>query len=72
MYDITNSGSTENLDGWLNFVSDNALPETVSILIGNKNDLEEHRQVPKVTGKVNDTAYARFLASDGSYLKTCI
>jgi GTPase SAR1 family protein len=33
-------------------VSDNGLPDTVKVLIGNKTDLEASRQIPKDHGKV--------------------
>lgn len=52
VFDITNKSSTEHLETWLNFVNDNALPDTVCVLLGNKKDLEQHRDVPKEEGKV--------------------
>lgn len=50
-YDITNEDSFSEIEYWWKFVKDNGLPDSAKILVGTKTDLEEHRQVPKSSGK---------------------
>jgi len=51
VYDITDESSIEHLQDWSEFVKDNALPDTIRVLVGNKTDLAEHRTVDKAEGK---------------------
>ncbi|CAG7702454.1 unnamed protein product [Allacma fusca] len=51
VYDITDPSSLDDISIWDKFVTDNSLPETVKILIGNKTDLDTSRQIPKDHGK---------------------
>jgi len=46
VFDLTNARSFENLENyWLKQVKENAPPDAVIIVVGNKADLEEQRQV---------------------------
>ncbi|CAO3632201.1 unnamed protein product [Mucor hiemalis] len=47
VYDITRRDTFENLPVWLEDVRQHANPNTVITLIGNKCDLEKHRQVSR-------------------------
>lgn len=47
VYDITNKDSFENLDKWFKEVYDNCESTIPAILVGNKNDLEEQREVTR-------------------------
>ena len=47
VYDITNHNSFQNLDLWLEEVEKHGATNLTKILIGNKSDLEELRQVEK-------------------------
>lgn len=51
-YDITNEDSFDNLKKWLRDAKQQAEPDTVFILIGNRVDLEENRQVSYDEGKM--------------------
>jgi GTPase SAR1 family protein len=55
MYDITNSSSFDNLSSWKKGFLDNAAPKDQDnfpfAIIGNKNDLEDHRKVDKSRGE---------------------
>ena len=51
VYDITNKKSFLNLDNWLKEVSDNCSKHVKIVLVGNKKDLEEERQVRYEEGK---------------------
>jgi small GTP-binding protein len=50
VYDITNYDSFKNVERWLKEVKDHAEPHLVSLLVGNKNDLEEKRAVKTEEG----------------------
>jgi Ras-related protein Rab-11A len=50
VYDITNHDSFKSVERWLKEVKDHAEPHLVSLLIGNKNDLEEKRAVKTEEG----------------------
>ena len=43
VYDITDHASFENIENWLDKVKVNCPPEVVTMLIGNKCDLESER-----------------------------
>ena len=51
VYDITNSESFQTLDYWVEEIKSNSHEFTKMILVGNKCDLEEERQVKKEEGK---------------------
>ena len=45
VYDITSRDSFENVAKWMSQIRDKADPSIVMILIGNKSDLQEKRQI---------------------------
>ena len=47
VYSIDNRSSFDNIENWLNEIKSQANPEIKVFLIGNKTDLEDHRQIPK-------------------------
>ena len=51
VYDITNSESFQTLDYWIEEIKSNSHEFTKMILVGNKCDLEDERQVKKEEGK---------------------
>ena len=51
IYDITNKTSFKELDNWLSVIENNASQNVLKILIGNKSDLEESREVTKEEGQ---------------------
>ena len=51
LYDITNKESFKNLGYWLHEIEANANQKVLKILIGNKNDLEEERQISVKEGQ---------------------
>ena len=51
IYDITNRDSFKNLENWLQEIEKNANPNVLKILIGNKNDLEEDREIKTEEGQ---------------------
>lgn len=51
MYDITRKKTLENIKDWFRLTSERANPKLVSILIGNKVDLEDKRQVSSQEGQ---------------------
>ena len=51
VYDITSLDSFENLNSWLIEIEKNASKNVYKILIGNKSDLEEKREVSYEQGK---------------------
>ena len=51
MYDITRHETFEHIDRWLNEIKVNGSKDICCILIGNKKDLEEQRQVKYEEGK---------------------
>jgi len=50
-YDITKASSFEDIEYWYDFVRLHSLHDCVKILVGNKTDLEEQREVPKAQAK---------------------
>ena len=52
IYDITNKESFKNLENWLIEIEKNASENVLKVLIGNKNDLEEERQISYDEGKM--------------------
>ena len=51
IYDITNRESFKNLENWLIEIEKNASENVLKILIGNKNDLEEEREIKTEEGQ---------------------
>lgn len=51
VYDIANRSTFDSLDMWLEELKNFSHPKTVIVLIGNKIDLEKHRQVKYDEGK---------------------
>ena len=51
VYDITNRDSFENVRKWVNEVDKIANPQVCKIIVGNKTDLEEKRQVRREEGQ---------------------
>ena len=51
IYDITNRDSFKNLENWLIEIEKNASENVLKILIGNKNDLEDERDITPDEGK---------------------
>ena len=51
VYDITRKESFTNLEKWVNELKSTADPKVTIIIIGNKNDLEDKRQVLKEQGE---------------------
>ena len=51
IYDITNKNSFNNLQDWLEVIENNANKNVLKILIGNKIDLEEDRQIKTEEGQ---------------------
>ena len=51
VYDITNRESFNNLNSWLIEIEKNGNKNVYKLLIGNKNDLEENRQISYEEGK---------------------
>ena len=51
VYAIDDKKSFEDVENWVNLVKINAKPETLLYIVGNKNDLENERQVKKEEGE---------------------
>ena len=51
VYDITKKDTFDSIEKWLNELKLNGDPGIVTFIIGNKNDLEEFRQVSKEEGE---------------------
>ena len=70
VYDITQKSSFEKLDYWNEQINLNAPKDTKYILIGNKIDLENKREVQKVDGenfaKKNNIQFYETSAKDGT------
>ena len=45
VYDITREESFENVEGWLDSIAQNAVLGVRKILVGNKTDLDEKREI---------------------------
>ncbi|OXA64593.1 ras-related protein Rab-10 [Folsomia candida] len=52
VYDITNSKSFENIAKWLRNIDEHANEDVEKMILGNKCDMDENRQVPKDRGEV--------------------
>jgi len=50
VYDITNSKSFENIAKWLRNIDEHANEDVEKMILGNKCDMDENRQVPKERG----------------------
>ena len=51
IYDITNRDSFKNLENWLSEIEKNANQNILKILVGNKNDLEDDREIKTEEGQ---------------------
>eukprot|EP00825_Cyclidium_porcatum_P010189 TRINITY_DN15222_c0_g1_i1.p2 TRINITY_DN15222_c0_g1~~TRINITY_DN15222_c0_g1_i1.p2 ORF type:complete len:245 (+),score=52.66 TRINITY_DN15222_c0_g1_i1:178-912(+) len=51
VYDITNQSSFQSLEKWIEYVKEERGEDVVIVLIGNKNDLENKRQVTQQEGE---------------------
>lgn len=51
VYDITNEKSFENIKNWIRNIEENASADVEKMLLGNKCELEEKRQVSKERGE---------------------
>eukprot|EP01102_Stenamoeba_stenopodia_P004393 TRINITY_DN14701_c0_g1_i1.p1 TRINITY_DN14701_c0_g1~~TRINITY_DN14701_c0_g1_i1.p1 ORF type:complete len:222 (-),score=53.64 TRINITY_DN14701_c0_g1_i1:73-738(-) len=51
VYDITDTKSFENINHWLKNVRENAPPSAIKILVGNKSDLNDQREVSFANGE---------------------
>lgn len=51
VYDITNEKSFENIKNWIRNIEENASADVEKMLLGNKCELEEKRQVTKEKGE---------------------
>jgi small GTP-binding protein len=61
VYDITKKETFDNIDRWITELKKNAEPDVTIILIGNKCDLNEERQIPIEEGQNKALAYGTFL-----------
>jgi small GTP-binding protein len=50
VYDMTRTNTFQNLEEWVNNVRSTAIPDVVCVLIGNKSDLADDREVPREAG----------------------
>ena len=57
VFDLTNRDSFENIGRWLQDIKDVARPDVVTLLLGNKSDLEEKRAVKKEEAEAFATAH---------------
>lgn len=62
LFDLTNRSSFSNLPSWLNDIKANADSECEKIIVGNKSDLENARQVTKKEAEIfaNDNGFNYF------------
>lgn len=51
VYDITNEKSFENIKNWIRNIEENASADVEKMLLGNKCELEDKRQVTKEKGE---------------------
>jgi Ras-related protein Rab-11A len=65
VYDITRMESFVNVDKWINELQNNGGRDILIILIGNKCDLEQNRQVPKELGVEKAMNLGKFFINKG-------
>ena len=69
VYDITRKSSFLNIDNWIGELKTNGSDDILIILVGNKTDLEDKREVSREEGeqfaKDNDYLFAEVSAKDG-------
>ena len=74
IYDITNRRSFENCAEWLNRLKENSLEDIIIMLVGNKTDLVENREVSLAEGEEfaqkNELAFMETSALDGNNVAT--
>jgi len=72
VYDITSSESLRKAANWISELQQNADPQTVVVLAGNKRDLETLRQVPSADGEAiarqADLFFSEVSAKDGYHV----
>ena len=57
VYDITNKISFENTEKWISDLRNYTDPKISTILVGNKNDMENKREIPKEDGEMKAKAF---------------
>lgn len=60
VYDVTNEKSFENIKNWIRNIEENASAEVEKMLLGNKNDLNEKRQVYDFTTTLQTMSHTKF------------
>jgi len=60
VYDITRENTFNNIDNWFKEIKDSAMSDMNLILIGNKSDLENKRQVSTIAGIEKATNMGNF------------
>ena len=51
VYDVTRPNSFDNLAKWLRTIVEHSTPDIEKMILGNKCDLQEQRQIPKERGE---------------------
>ena len=74
VYQIDKLSTFKNLENWTNLLKLNANPDILTFIVGNKNDLEDKRQIKKEDGKkyVEDNKFNFFIetsAKDKKFVK---
>jgi len=73
VYDITSKQSYHNVDKWIEDVRDECGNDVIIMLVGNKSDLNDHRQVTTMEGeekaKKLNTVFAETSAKSGENIK---
>ncbi|KTF85213.1 hypothetical protein cypCar_00030886 [Cyprinus carpio] len=58
VYDITSEKSFENIKNWIRNIEEHASSDVEKMILGNKCDMNDRRQVSKERGEKNDDAQA--------------
>ena len=74
VYEINNLSTFDNLGGWVNLLKLHANPDILTFIVGNKNDLEDKRQIKKKDGQkyVEENNFNFFIetsAKDKTFVK---
>lgn len=64
VYDITNEKSFENIKNWIRNIEEHASSDVDRIIIGNKCDVEERRQVSRERGEQVQPSHVSLPLSD--------
>ena len=74
MYDVTREDSFSNVTAWIKQIDSHAKSDVEKILIGNKSDMQDLRQIPYETGqelaKQHNMTFFETSAKDGSNINT--